>query len=615
MKHYLWALRPYFRQVGGELVLGSVAGVLMNTFVVLPAILLGRAIDAALAFEQGQVPLSAVAWAALAFVGGTLATEAPRLGKRWWLITANARIRANLRADLFRGVLAWPLAMHQQTSVGNLMARVMGDVETLGVGVREFVIETWDTLLFSLSFVVAMLIYDPGLTMLALLPVPAALLLAQATGRWVRAQATTARAVNARLTGALQESLAGVRVLRLFGRAEQAVARVAALADQQAAANLAVLRLRDGLKPVYAILVAAGVVLVVGLGGQRVVQGAMSVGAFVGYLELYLRFTGRAHRIPQMVNSIQTGGAAYARLTSLLAPALPVRGEAPYASFRPGSVAGLGQSRARLELASTGPLSITLDNVTFRYPGMSQPALRSISLDVPPGSMVAVTGPVGGGKSALARALLGLWPVEAGRVLLGGEDPAGWSPDERAARLGYLPQHPHLFSGTVRENVGLGGNIPAAELETALQSAGLVEDMRTFPGGVATQIGELGIRISGGQRQRIGLARALAAAWPAQPGLLVLDDPFSAVDVATEIQIISALRAAMGPQAPLGRRCTIVLCSHRLAAFPMADLALVLNDGRVVEQGTHAALMLAGGLYARIFRAQGQLAPSVALPA
>jgi ABC-type multidrug transport system fused ATPase/permease subunit len=172
-----------------------------------------------------------------------------------------------------------------------------------------------------------------------------------------------------------------------------------------------------------------------------------------------------------------------------------------------------------------------------------------------------------------------------------------------------------LFTGTVRENIGLGTAIPPAQLETALQRAGLVEDVRAFPDGIDTQIGELGIRVSGGQRQRLGLARALAAAWPAQPGLLVLDDPFSAVDVATETQIITALRAAFGPEAPPQRRCTLVVCSHRLAAFPQADLVVVLEAGRVVEQGTHAALMHAGGLYTRIVRAQGRLTHAQALPA
>src|ERR671918_515098 len=175
---FLWQMRPYFRQVAGQLVLGSIAGIIMNTAIVLPAILLGRAIDAVRTFERGDVGAGAVGWAALVFVGGTLLTEGPRIAKRWWLMTANARIRANIRADALRGVIAWPMARLDSTPVGDVMARIIGDVEVLGVGLREFTIETWDTLLFSLSFIVAMLVFDLYLTMLALLPVPVAMLLA-----------------------------------------------------------------------------------------------------------------------------------------------------------------------------------------------------------------------------------------------------------------------------------------------------------------------------------------------------------------------------------------------------------------------------------------------------
>src|SRR5438876_7164163 len=199
MPGFLWELRSYLRQVAGQLALGSVAGIVMNTAVVLPAILLGRAIDRVLALERGDATAADVGWAALAFVAGTLLTEVPRISKRWWLMTANARIRANVRADAFRGVLAWPMADLQRMPVGDLMARIVGDVEVLGVGVREFTIEIWDTVLFSLSFVVAMLVYDPGLTLVALLPVPFAMVLAHATGRWVAQRTTKAREANADL--------------------------------------------------------------------------------------------------------------------------------------------------------------------------------------------------------------------------------------------------------------------------------------------------------------------------------------------------------------------------------------------------------------------------------
>ncbi len=250
-----------------------------------------------------------------------------------------------------------------------------------------------------------------------------------------------------------------------------------------------------------------------------------------------------------------------------------------------------------------------MEGVTFRYPGAAAAALRDVWLDIPAGMFLAVTGPVGAGKSALERALLGLFPLETGRVLLDGCPLTTIAPATRAARIGYLPQEPFLFSGAIRDNVLLAApDAPpdaarARTVEQAVTLAALADDLRTFPNGLTTEIGELGMRVSGGQRQRIALARALSAAAPAAPGLLVLDDPFSAVDVDTEAQIIAGLRAAFGSTAPPERRATIVLCSHRLAAFPQADRVVVLDGGRIVEQGSHAALLAAAGLYARIYRA------------
>src|SRR5436309_872613 len=252
MSYYLWELRPYFRQVTGQLVLGSIAGIIMNTAVVLPAILLGQAIDAARAFERGDVGPGAVGWAALAFIGGTLLTEGPR-------------------------------------------------------------------------------------------------------------------AANAALTTALQEQLAGIRVLRLFGRTGAAVARVDTLSGAQADTNLALVRLRGGLRPVYTTLMSAGVLFVVWQGGEKAVNGAMTVGAFIAYLELYLRFVNRGFRVPQMINSIQGGAAAYARLRPLLAPPPPLSSEPPGASFRAGHIAGMQEPAPVPPAVPTGPVAVALQGVTFRY--------------------------------------------------------------------------------------------------------------------------------------------------------------------------------------------------------------------------------------------------------
>jgi ABC-type multidrug transport system fused ATPase/permease subunit len=617
MRYYLREMRPYFRQVAGQLILGSITGFIMNTAVVLPAILLGWAIDAALAFERGEVGPGTVGWAALAFVAGTLLTEGPRIAKRWWLMTANARIRANIRGDALRGVLTWPMARLDRTPTGEVMARIIGDVEVLGVGLREFTIETWDTLLFSLSLVVAMLIYDLNLTVLALLPVPVAMLLAKATGRWVAARTTAAREANAALTTALQEQLAGIRVLRLFGRTGTAVERVDTLAGNQAEANLALVRLRSGLRPVYTTLMTAGVLLVVWQGGEKAVSGAMTVGAFVAYLELYLRFVNRGFRVPQMINSIQGGAAAYARLRPLLAPPPPLSSEPPGASFRAGHIAGIHEPAPELPVVPAGPLAVSFHGITFRYSTASTPALCDLSLNIPAGALVAVTGPIGSGKSALARALLGLYPLESGQVRLNDRPLQDVPMAERTARIGYLPQDPYLFSGSVRDNIALGSTTfrqaqayasDAARgrsvLEAAVSCAALADDLHTFPAGLDTEIGELGIRVSGGQRQRIALARAMATSGRWAPGLLILDDPFSALDLDTEAKIVDGLRQLFGQSQPSAQQCTIMLFSHRLLAFPQADLVVVLDRGRILEKGTHAKLVEGGGLYARIYRAQ-----------
>lgn len=598
---YLRELGPYFRQVGGQLLIGSAGGLASNLAVVLPVVLLGRAIDAVLALDRAQGSVASVSRAAALLVAGTVLFETTKMVKRWWLNTAWAAMKANIRADAFRGVMAWSTATSRQTPTGDVLARVVGDVEVLGDGFGEIVFETWDTVLQTVTLAVAMLLYDWRIAALALSPVPVALALAAAAGRSVARRTTATREASAALTSAVQEHLAAIRALRLSGRVNSAVDDVAGRSRAQADAELTATRLREGLKPVYTTLLSAGVVVVVWRGGVSVVAGSLSVGGLVAFVQLYLRFVARAPRLAQMLNTIRAGQAAWARLQPLLAPPVALAEAPPRSSFRWGRVIAPTPSAPALAAdGEVGPVAVSVEGATFTYPGGSRPALVDVSLDVPAGAFVLVTGPVGSGKTALARLLAGVYESDSGTVRV----------DGGGGYAGYLPQDAPLFSGSVADNVALAWPTPEddAAVTDALRLADLAPDLASLPAGHRADEGGLDALVSGGQRQRIALARAIAAR-PDRSGLLVLDDPFSTIDLSTQAAILSGLRTAFGPSAPAGQQATVVVCSSRLAGLAPFDLAFVLDAGRIVEQGSHADLVAAGGLYARICGAPPRRTP------
>ena len=602
--HYLWEIRPYYRRVSGLLFLGFVSGIIMNIAVVLPAILLGRAIDLAQAAAAGNASSRSVILAAAAYVGGCSLNLVAQIGKRWWLRTANHRTVANMRANALRGVLSWSMEALHSEPVGDIMARIVGDTRVFMTAFNEATTELLDTWLFSISLFTAMMFYDVRLALMAMALVPLAFLLAYFAGNWVRSRTLAMREASSVLTMALREYLGGLRLLRLFGLSAYAVNRVDALSETQRQANLSETRLRLGLQPVYSIIVTAGILMVVWLGGQRVVERTLTTGALVAFIQLYMRFVRRGHRIPMFFNRIQAGGVAYTRLKKMLATVTAAGEEPAFASFMPGRITGLGKPPVSQRPSGSGPLSVSVQSVVFRYPDSDENALNGVSMDLPRGSFIAVTGPLGSGKTALLHMLVGLYAPIQGCVLIDGKTPVTW--EDRPIRVSYLPQQADLFSGSVRENIGRD-DVDEKWVREIIARSGLERDIEEFPQGMDTVIGEGGIRISGGQRQRVALARALAAGNGSHPGLILLDDPFSSIDVETEKLIITSLRDAYGPLADEGNRATIVLCSHRLAAFPLADRVIVLDRGRIVEQGTHADLLAEKGFYERVYSAQHRI--------
>jgi ATP-binding cassette subfamily B protein len=349
---------------------------------------------------------------------------------------------------------------------------------------------------------------------------------------------------------------------------------------------MALARIQSVSWPLMGLVSGLGVLIVMWLGGKAVVDGRISLGAFVAFNGYLTQLAWPTIALGWTLASIQRGMAAMVRVTDVL-------DERAHTDWdgRPHSASGGSSDTLTPGLLPGG--SVEFKNLTFAYDDRG-PVLRDVSFTVPAGAVVAVVGPTGSGKSTLGTLLCRLYEPPRGTVWVGGQDVLDLPLGRLRRSVGYVPQESFLFSRPLRDNVRLADERAGPErLEAVARTAGLTDDLGALPRGWDTVVGERGLTLSGGQRQRVALARALVA----DPPFLVLDDVLASVDAAKEWEITRALRGAAS-----GR--TTLLMTHRLKAAAEADAIVVLDEGRVVEQGRHADLLASGGLYARLWRVQ-----------
>jgi len=573
-----YSLLSYIRRHKGLFWLEAAGGIIYNTIIVSGPIVLGMAIDAATATYADPSSHNArrLALFCLLLVGLTGFFQYARYIKRKYIRDMCFRIRADMRAGLLQRTLQRPAAALERESVGDLISRTIGDVEQVVSTVETTINEAWDTWLLMLAYLAALLWYSPRITLLCSLPVPLALYVAEAVRHPLYRYSVKARQAASQVTSHLHSSLNNIALLRLFGREQAEVQRLEGYAREQMGWSVRTALLQTGMMPVYAALASLGIVGVLGLGGEQVISGVWTVGRFTAYLSMFLAMTRRTWVAARVFNRWHAARASWDRIRDKLA------------------AGDSGEEAVGGTACPAAPLGgdIVVRRLSFEYPGGGGRVLQELEFVAPLGSIVGVTGPVGAGKSALATVFTGMYPY-AGSVSIGGFELRELSPAARKSLIGYAGQDAFLFSGTIEDNIVFGRSVDDERLRHALWLSALADDLELFPAGTATLIGERGVRVSGGQRQRIALARALYGACP----LLILDDPFSAVDIGTERRIIERLREGL-------HGVTALIFSHRLNTFSLADYVLVLDRGRLDQQGTHAELAAVDGIYQRIYTAQ-----------
>lgn len=489
------------------------------------------------------------------------------------------RTVADLRRDLFARIQRWSLDRFAAWQSGDVISRTLQDTQLVQTHLLTGAVDAAATGLMLAGIVVALFVLEWRLAVLVGAVIPVVFVVARLLGREIQQMAGRAQRHIAGLASAIREAFSGALVVRAFTQEEREIARFAAANQQATGANLRISKLVAVQVPVVSFLTALGLVAVLWVGGRMVTGGAMRPGelvAFLGYMALAVE---PAVSLTRHYAEMRQAFGAFGRIRGLLEEGSSVA-EAPDA----------------VDVTRAGG-RITYRGVSFRYPGAAwgeQWVLRGVDLEIAPGEHVAVVGASGAGKTTLVHLLPRFYDPTEGSVSLDGIDVRRLRLRALRRQIGIVPQETVLFRGTVRENIAYARpEASAAEVEAAARAANAHDFIAALPQGYDTLIGEDGASLSGGQRQRLAIARAILL----DPPILILDEATSALDSESEALFQEALERAM-------RGRTTITIAHRLSTVRKADRIIVLDDGRIVEEGTHEELLRRNRLYARLARLQ-----------
>lgn len=572
MRH-LRALLPYYRPYWRGLVAGMLLVVVSNLFTILGPLIVKLAIDG---LTADLTPERIVQYALL-LVGAALLAGAGRYGMRELLNGISRKIETDLRNDLFSHLLRLPPQFYDRWRTGDLMSRATNDVQAVRQVAGPSIMYLVNTVTIGALALGLMIWISPRLTAVSMIPMVMMPGLVIWIGKKINIRFERIQEQFSEISNFAQENLAGIRIVKAYGREADRSEAFAGLNAEYRRRNMDLARIWGAFFPTLTFMGGLGSVLVLWFGGREVIAGAITVGDYVAFGFYLVLLMWPMIAVGWVTNQIQRGAASMGRINSLLAE--PYLIEDPEDPVSPAPLRG----------------GIEFRDVSFRYPGTERWVLKNVSFQIEPGQTVAVVGGTASGKSTLVRLIPRLYDVGAGSVEVDGVDVRQMNLEELRNSVGMVPQEPFLFSMPLRRNLTMGGSEGAesGRLNRALDIAQLRDTLDILPDGLDTALGERGINLSGGQKQRATIARALYRATP----ILILDDSLSAVDTVTEEAILGGLREFMSDR-------TAIVVSHRVTAVAGADLILVLEDGELAETGTHAQLLARGGVYTRLLERQ-----------
>jgi len=494
-----------------------------NSATVLGPIYQGKLIDSLVRGDE----LSAVVLLAFTFVALIAAIQLMRYFKRFYIRRFANSTSATMRFMIYNNILHKSIFELDNENIGNLMTRAISDVDLCVEGMRKFTTEVFDTGVLMVAYYIAMLLYDVRITILASLFIPLAMLLAEKLKNIVYRYSIDYRSQSSYIAGITYDSIENAMLYRANGLEGQNRSKYSleleSLQNKAIKANL----LENSMEPIYNVIAMLGIILVIYLGGSKVITGGWTVGIFSAYIIMFAAMADKAGKAARLVNSVQKSQISWQRIKPYLTDF-----QYKDTSYSP-------------DKADTG---LSVQNLSFAYPAGNEKIIDNITFEGRPGEIIGITGPIASGKSTLGLSLLGLYPYN-GSIRINDKELRDYSEYERSQMIAYMGHKPQLLSDSIYNNITLGNE---QDISQVLKDVCFDIDLQTMPDGINTMVGNSGIRLSGGQQARLALARTLFN----HNKIIILDDPFAAVDMKTEEQIMENLRSNY-------KNSLIILISHR----------------------------------------------------